>query len=78
MARNMPIARMHSHLPNTPVVLYLAPVAYAGLVYGWEGGVLTGLWAGVLASIIIPIWHTEDNEWVLELFFVAAVVAMGW
>ncbi len=62
---------------HLPVILYLAPVAYAGLVYGWEGGVLTGLWAGVLASINIPIWHTEDYEWVLEIVFVVVVIGMG-
>jgi signal transduction histidine kinase len=62
---------------HIPVILYLAPVAYAGLVYGWEGGVLTGLWAGLLASLNIPIWHMEDFEWVLELVFVAVVVGMG-
>jgi len=59
------------------VILYFAPVAYAGLVYGWEGGVLTGLWAGLLASINIPIWHMEDFEWVLELLIVAFVVSLG-
>ncbi|MEE8406599.1 MAG: sensor histidine kinase [Acidimicrobiia bacterium] len=62
---------------HLPVILYLAPVAYAGLVYGWEGGVLTGLWAGVLASINIPIWHVEDFEWVLEIVFVVVVIGMG-
>ncbi|MEE8376673.1 MAG: sensor histidine kinase [Acidimicrobiia bacterium] len=62
---------------HLPVILYLAPVAYAGLVYGWEGGVLTGLWAGVLASINIPIWHMEDYEWVLEIVFVVVVIGMG-
>jgi signal transduction histidine kinase len=62
---------------HLPVILYLAPVAYAGLVYGWEGGVLTGLWAGVLASINIPIWHMEDYEWLLEIVFVVVVIGMG-
>ena len=62
---------------HIPVILYLAPVAYAGLVYGWEGGVLTGLWASMLASINVPIWHMEDFEWVFELVFVAVVVGMG-
>ena len=62
---------------HIPVIFYLAPVAYAGLVYGWEGGVLTGLWAGMLASINVPIWHMEDYEWVLEFVFVAVVVGMG-
>ena len=62
---------------HIPVIFYLVPVAYAGLVYGWEGGVLTGLWAGMLACINIPIWHMEDFEWVLEFVFIAVVIGMG-
>ena len=62
---------------HIPVILYLGPVAYAGLVYGWEGGVLTGLWAGLLASVNVPIWHMDDFEWALELVFIVVVIGMG-
>ncbi|MDH3306575.1 MAG: sensor histidine kinase [Acidimicrobiia bacterium] len=62
---------------HIPVILYLAPVAYAGLVYGSEGGVLTGLWAGMLASVNVVIWSLDDYEWTLELVFVVVVVGMG-
>ncbi len=62
---------------HIPVILYLAPVAYAGLVYGSEGGVLTGLWAGLLASVNVVIWSLDDYEWTLELVFVVVVVGMG-
>ncbi len=62
---------------HIPVIFYLIPVAYAGLIYGWEGGVLTGLWAGLLASINVPIWHMEDFEWALEFVFIAVVIGMG-
>lgn len=62
---------------HIPVILYLAPVAYAGLIYGREGGVLTGLWAGVLASVNLVLFSLEDWEWILELVFVLAVIGMG-
>lgn len=62
---------------HLPVVLYIAPVAYAGLSYGWEGGVLTGLWVGVLASINIVAWHLSDFEWITELAFVLVVITLG-
>lgn len=62
---------------HLPVVLYIAPVAYAGLSYGWEGGVLTGLWVGVLASINILAWHLSDFEWITELAFVLVVITLG-
>lgn len=62
---------------HLPVVLYIAPVAYAGLSYGWEGGVFTGLWVGALASINIVTWHLTDFEWIIELTFVLVVVALG-
>lgn len=62
---------------HLPVVLYIAPVAYAGLSYGWEGGVLTGLWVGVLASINIVIWSLDNFEWITELAFVLVVITLG-
>jgi signal transduction histidine kinase len=62
---------------HIPVILYLIPVTYAGLVYGWEGGVLTGLWAGALASVNIVTFSLDDFEWVLETAFVALVVGIG-
>ena len=63
-------------LYNMPVVLYLAPIAYATLRYGMEGAVLTGLWSGVLMLPNILIWHREDLQW-LEIVYVALVIGMG-
>ncbi len=62
---------------HIPVILYLAPVAYAGLHYGSEGGILTGLWSGALASVNVVIWSLDDYEWVLEIIFIVVVVGMG-
>ena len=69
--RNVPIAVNH-----IPVLLYLAPIAYATLRYGLEGAVLTGLWSGVLMLPNIFLWHREDYQW-LEILYVALVIGMG-
>lgn len=62
---------------HIPVILYLVPVTYAGLVYGWEGGVLTGVWAGLLASVNVVVFNLDDYEWVIEVGFAALVLGMG-
>lgn len=62
---------------HIPVILYLIPVAYAGLMYGWEGGVLTGLWVAALSSINVFLFSLEDFQWVLEIVFVILVIGMG-
>lgn len=69
--RSVPIAVNH-----IPVVLYLAPIAYATLRYGMEGAVLTGLWSGLLMLPNVVLWHREDYQW-LEIVYVALVVGMG-
>lgn len=62
---------------HIPVILYLIPVSYAGLVYGWEGGVLTGLWAGAFATLNVLTFSREGFAWVLEIGFAALVLGMG-
>jgi signal transduction histidine kinase len=64
-------------LLDVSVVLYLVPVVYGGLVYGFEGGVLTAAWASVLAAPNLLAFHGEGYEWVGELLVLAFVVALG-
>jgi signal transduction histidine kinase len=61
---------------HIPVVLYLAPIAYASLRYGMEGAVLTGLWSGVLMLPNVFLWHREDLQW-LEIVYVVLVIGVG-
>ena len=68
---NLPVAFGH-----IPVVLYLAPIAYATLRYGMEGAVLTGLWSGVLMLPNVFLWHREDLQW-LEIVYVVLVIGVG-
>lgn len=64
-------------LHHVPVVLYLLPVAYASLVYGLEGAMFTSAWAGLLALINVPLWHSEAFDWVFEMVFILLVMAVG-
>jgi signal transduction histidine kinase len=68
---------LHPALHHVPVVLYLAPIAYASLRYGIEGGVLTGVWSALLTMPNILVWHAQDLEWLTELVYVGVVVSAG-
>lgn len=64
-------------LAHLPVILYLAPVLYAGLQYGYEGGLLTGVWSGSLALPNLLIWHRDGYSWVGEVSLLTVVVGLG-
>ena len=64
-------------LPHLVVALYLVPVVYAGLAYGAEGGVLTGLWTGLLTIPNMLLWHRTVAEFVAELIYVTFVLVLG-
>lgn len=64
-------------LHHIPVALYAVPVAYAGLTYGIEGGVLTGVLAAALSAPAIPLWHADEYAWIGEVLFIAVVIGTG-
>ncbi len=68
---------MHPALHHVPVILYLAPIAYASLRYGIEGAMLTGLWSALLTLPNILIWHDQNLEWLTELAYIGVVIAAG-
>jgi signal transduction histidine kinase len=68
---------VHPALHHVPVILYLAPIAYASLRYGIEGAVLTGLWSALLTMPNVVIWHAHNLEWLTELVYVGVVVSAG-
>jgi PAS domain S-box-containing protein len=72
-----PVDDSISTVHHIPVILYLIPVVYASLHYGWEGGVLTALWAGLLTVPSMAISHTSDYHWVGELGQVAVTLLVG-
>ena len=64
-------------LHKLPVILYVVPIVYAGLRYGFEGAALTGAWCIVLTLPNIVLWHTAGFRWVGELLYAAFVVGVG-
>lgn len=64
-------------LHHFPVVLYLLPIAYAGLRYGFEGAFLTGAWCLILTVPNMVMWHPHGWEWAGEVVYVGLVVTIG-
>ena len=64
-------------LRDSTVMLYLIPMAYASLRYGWEGGLASGIWAGLLALPNAVLWHGADYTWLGELLKLVVVVFVG-
>ncbi|MDX1619340.1 MAG: sensor histidine kinase [Nitriliruptorales bacterium] len=62
---------------HLPILLYLLPVVYAGLRYGYEGGLWTGLSIALLATPNLLFWHRGGWEWIGEALLVLFVVAVG-
>ncbi len=51
---------LESGLHHVPVVLYLVPIVYAGLRYGFEGAVLTSAWCFLLTIPNVLVWHARE------------------
>lgn len=66
-----------SSIHHIPVTLYLIPVVYAGIYYGFEGGVLTAVWAFVLTVPSIVVWHMEGVMWLGEFAQVLVSLSVG-
>lgn len=64
-------------LHHTPVILYIVPIAYAAIRYGWEGGLCTSGWVMLLVLPSIVQWHRYDWMWLGELVRVVIVIAVG-
>jgi two-component system, NarL family, sensor histidine kinase DegS len=64
-------------LHHFPVILYVVPLVYAALRYGFEGAALTGAWCVVLSMPNVFLWHAESYLWAGELLYVAAVVTVA-
>jgi signal transduction histidine kinase len=68
-----PAETMHS----VAITLYILPLLYAALNYGWEGALLTGIWAAVLTSPSIWVWHRGELHWLAELGQISVTLAVG-
>jgi signal transduction histidine kinase len=64
-------------LHGLSITVYILPLLYAALSYGWEGAVLTGLWAAFLTSPSTWIWHRSEYHWFTELGQLAVTLPVG-
>lgn len=62
---------------HVPAVLFIIPVVYASLSFGWEGGALTGAWSALLTIPNLLLWHRAEFAWVGELLETLMVVVVG-
>jgi signal transduction histidine kinase len=49
------------------ITLYVVPLLYAALVFGWEGAILTAIWIMVLTSPSMWEWHRGEYHWLAEV-----------
>jgi signal transduction histidine kinase len=64
-------------LHGLSITLYIIPLLYAALTYGWEGAVLTGLWSATLTSPSMWIWHRSGYHWLTELGQLIVTLPVG-
>lgn len=66
-----------SHLRHIPPLLYTAPIVYASIRFGREGGMLTGLLSAVLTLPSLVMAHQNSVEWTVELSQITTAVVVG-
>jgi len=59
------------------ITLYIVPLLYAALAFGWEGAVMTALWGAALTSPSTWIWHHSALHWLAELSQLGVTMAIG-
>ena len=68
-----PLETMH----NLTIMLYLLPLLYAALTFGWEGAIFTAIWAAVLTSPSTWIWHHSGYHWFSEVSQLFVTLSVG-
>jgi signal transduction histidine kinase len=64
-------------LHGLAITLYVIPLLYAALNFGWEGAILTALWGAALTSPSMWIWHRNEFHWFTELGQLAITLPVG-
>ncbi len=64
-------------LHGLTITLYILPLLYAALSFGWEGAAMTALWAALLTSPSTWIWHRSGFHWLTELGQLAITLPVG-
>ncbi len=64
-------------LHGLAITLYVIPLLYAALSFGWEGAILTALWGAALTSPSAWIWHQSEWHWLTEVGQLAITLPVG-
>ncbi len=59
------------------ITLYVIPLLYAAISFGWEGAIFTALWLVVLTSPSMWIWHRSSYHWLTEIGQLAITLPAG-
>jgi signal transduction histidine kinase len=59
------------------ITLYVIPLLYAALSFGWEGAILTALWVTLLTSPSMWLWHRSSYHWLTEIGQLAITLPAG-
>lgn len=64
-------------LHGISITLYIVPMLYASLAYGWEGAVLTALWGALLTTPSMFVWHRSELHWLTEVTQLLVTLPVG-
>ncbi|TAK65457.1 MAG: hypothetical protein EPO22_04770 [Dehalococcoidia bacterium] len=59
------------------ITLYVVPLLYAAVAFGWEGAILTAIWIVVLTSPSMWVWHRGEYHWLTEVGQLAITLPAG-
>ncbi len=59
------------------ITLYVIPLLYAAITFGWEGAILTAVWGALLTSPSMWVWHRSSYHWLTEIGQLAITLPVG-
>lgn len=59
------------------ITLYVIPLLYAAITFGWEGAILTAVWIVLLTSPSMWVWHRSSYHWLTEIGQLAITLPAG-
>jgi signal transduction histidine kinase len=59
------------------ITLYVIPLLYAAITFGWEGAILTAMWGALLTSPSMWLWHRSSYHWITEIGQLAITLPIG-
>lgn len=59
------------------ISLYVLPLLYAALSFGWEGALMTAVWGSLLTSPSTWIWHHGEDHWISEVGQLGIIMGVG-